>query len=192
MIRIRPYRREDYDVVRRWIDDREAGGPFTLQVPKRTDDEIRRFVSGEGDGVNVRFAVEAGGAVIGEVQYRRAGQMPGVYELGIGIWDPAQRGKGYGREAQRQLIELIFGDLGGHRVQAGTEPANVAERRVLESLGFTEEGILRGYLRRPGSAGDIVMYSVLKEEWPPASPGQSPNAGVRDEGSEPNPWTSTS
>ena len=94
-----------------------------------------------------RLAVESDGRVIGEAQHWNArGSMPaGVFEIGIMLWDPKDRGRGLGREAQRRLVDLLFGEQGAFRVQAGTAPSNRPERRCLEGLGFTEEGTLRGF-----------------------------------------------
>jgi RimJ/RimL family protein N-acetyltransferase len=154
MLRIRPFRPEDYDVVRRWIGDPLAAGSFPPGVRPEDDEFVRAMVTGEPDPSIVRFGVEVGGRLVGEVQYRHGRpQLPaGVFEIGIGIWDPADRGRGYGREAQRQLVDRLFRTEGARRVQAGTDPGNLAERRCLERLGFTEEGVLRGFFDVPGAA----------------------------------------
>jgi ribosomal-protein-alanine N-acetyltransferase len=172
MVRIRPYRPGDYPQVRRWIDDPYAYGPFPQAMPAHTDGDVRRLVAGEREPNIVRFAVDVDDRVLGEVQYRHGFPVcpPGAYELGITLWDPAERGKGYGREAQRQLVDMLFRDAGTRRIQAGTHPENVAERRCLEALGFAEEGTMRAYFPGRDGAGDIVMYGLLRAEWERAHP----------------------
>ncbi|MFD9092636.1 GNAT family N-acetyltransferase [Streptomyces collinus] len=56
----------------------------------------------------------------------------------------AERGKGYGKHAQRRLVEYLFAHTKVNRVEAGTEVTNIAEQRALERAGFTREGVLRG------------------------------------------------
>jgi RimJ/RimL family protein N-acetyltransferase len=57
--------------------------------------------------------------------------------------------------------------LASYRIQASTEVANVAERRALEKIGFTAEGIARGVGWRDGQWRDGVTYSLLRTG-PPA------------------------
>jgi len=126
------------------------------------------MVAAEGVGPVVRFAIEVDGRVVGEVQYwgGPASFLPeDCYGLGVAIWDPADRGKGAGREAQRRLVGLLFDELGARRVQAGTNPANEPERRCLASLGFREEGVLRDYFPGRDGLGDMAMYGLLRRDW---------------------------
>jgi RimJ/RimL family protein N-acetyltransferase len=106
--------------------------------------------------------------VIGEVQCwgGQAAFLPsGVFGLGIVIWDASERGKGHGREAQRQMVDRLFRDLGARRVQAGTNPRNEPERRCLVALGFRKEGTMRSFFPGQDGAGDIDMYALLRDEW---------------------------
>jgi ribosomal-protein-alanine N-acetyltransferase len=119
------------------------------------------------DGILV-LAVEAGGRLIGDVQARqpRYALPAGVFELGFEIWDPADRRRGHGREAVAQLTELLFAEHEAARVQASTSIENVATRRLLEGLGYIEEGVLRAFWPRDdGSREDYVLYAVTREDW---------------------------
>jgi RimJ/RimL family protein N-acetyltransferase len=166
LLTLRPFRPADREVVRRWIDDPVALGPFPHGAPGHSDEMVARMVSGEPEPNMVRLAVEVDERAIGEVQYRHGAPVfpPGVFSIGICIWDPADRGKGHGREAQRQIVDLLFGQEGARRVEAGTDPCNSVERRCLESLGFEREGVLRGFFDAP-DGGDVVMYGLLRREW---------------------------
>jgi RimJ/RimL family protein N-acetyltransferase len=50
-------------------------------------------------------------------------------------------------------------------VQASTAPGNAAMRRVLEKLGFTEEGTLRGYMPAREGREDYVLYALTRSDW---------------------------
>jgi RimJ/RimL family protein N-acetyltransferase len=83
----------------------------------------------------------------------------------IGIWlRPEHRGRGLGRQAQRQLAELFFAHTTVHRVEAHTDVENVAEQRALEAAGFTREGITRGAQWRDGAYHDGILYAVLRTD----------------------------
>ncbi len=51
------------------------------------------------------------------------------------------------------------------RVQADHFPENPASGRVLEKLGFTREGLMRGFLLKNGEPRDVVRWAVLREEY---------------------------
>jgi RimJ/RimL family protein N-acetyltransferase len=124
--------------------------------------------SGARNGWEIMFAVEADGRLVGAVQGRcpRLALPPGVWELGIELWDEADRGRGIGRETIALLSSHLFDGEDAIRVQATTDVDNVAMRRVLEALGFRFEGILRGFMPDPpGPPHDYAMYGVTRSEW---------------------------
>ena len=84
---------------------------------------------------------------------------------GIAIVDPADRGRGYGRAAQRALADRCSAERGARRVQAETDRHNLPERRVVEALGFVEEGVPRRYFEAEGDLGDLVMYAMTRDDW---------------------------
>jgi RimJ/RimL family protein N-acetyltransferase len=124
--------------------------------------------SGEQNGWEIMLAVEADGRLVGDVQGRcpRFALPPGVWELGIELWDAADRGRGIGRETVALLSSYLFDREDAIRVQATTDVDNVSMRRVLEVLGFDFEGILHGFM--PDAAGpprDYAMYGVTRGAW---------------------------
>ena len=68
------------------------------------------------------------------------GLPPGVFELGIDLFDVADRGQGIGRLALTQLLKRLFEQEGAHRVQLTTDVDNAAMRTLSERLGFGFEG----------------------------------------------------
>ncbi len=132
---------------------------------RRRIERSGRFTDGWLD-----LAIEAEGDLVGEIGARRprGGLPPGVFELGIEIWNESLRGRGYGSEAVRLLTSYLFETHDAARVQASTALWNAAMRRVFAKLGFTEEGILRGFMpTQEGSRDDYVMYGVTAGEWRP-------------------------
>lgn len=122
-----------------------------------------RFLRGSLD-----LAIESDGRLIGDVQARRgSGQRlpPGVVELGIQVYDPGQRRKGYGADAIAVLTQWLFDHGVAERVQASTAETNVAMRRVLEKLGFRFEGVMRGFMPVGDRREDFALYGITKSEW---------------------------
>ena len=126
------------------------------------------LVSDDAGGV---LAVALDGEIIGDVGWRpiRYGPpgVPAAFNIGISLLK-AQRGKGYGSVAQRQLGDHLFGVFAVFRLEASTDVSNIAEQRALVKAGFRREGILRGAQFRAGRYRDLVQFSRLRDDNPDA------------------------
>jgi len=98
----------------------------------------------------------------------------------LGYWvDEARNGQGLATAAVGEMVDLAFGRLGLHRVQAETLVHNVASQRVLERNGFSRYGVAPGYLQIAGRWQDHVMFQVLSsDERPGAGAGCSSVRGL--------------
>lgn len=78
----------------------------------------------------------------------------------------AFQGKGLATEASRAVIRYLAGEHPGfHRIQAKCCVENLASERVMQKLGMTREGILRGYfLDYKKQWQDVALYSLLIEK----------------------------
>ncbi len=68
---------------------------------------------------------------------------------------------GYATEALIEGIDIMFGDLGLHRITACVMPENTPSIRLLESLYFKREGLLRQNARINGKWADHYLYSLI-------------------------------
>ena len=76
----------------------------------------------------------------------------------------ASWGMGYGTEAAAALIDYGFQNLSLHRIWAQAAPENKASLRVLEKLGMTYEGLVRGIVLKDGRWRDAHQYSILEDD----------------------------
>jgi [ribosomal protein S5]-alanine N-acetyltransferase len=116
----------------------------------------------------IRWAIELveHGEVIGTVgllrfdfEHRRAEV---GYEIGRRFW-----GRGLMPEAAAAVIRYGFDVLGLHQIEAGVLPGNDASVRVLQKLGFTEEGMRRDYLYFNDRFYSFRWFSLLETDaWP--------------------------
>ncbi|WP_405113322.1 GNAT family N-acetyltransferase [Micromonospora sp. NBC_01405] len=80
---------------------------------------------------------------------------------------PAGRGRGLATRTARLVAGWAFDEVGIARIWAGTRPENVASQRVLEKVGFSREGLLRGRLPGPdGTRYDSLIYALLATDVP--------------------------
>jgi ribosomal-protein-alanine N-acetyltransferase len=89
-------------------------------------------------------------------------------------------GRGLMKEGLALALDLAFGVLALHRVEANVQPQNERSIGLVAALGFTREGYSRRYLRIRGRWRDHVRFAMLAEDWrelrrgQPAGPAQRP------------------
>lgn len=85
----------------------------------------------------------------------------------IGYWvDEAVAGRGVTPTAVALAGDHCFFRLGIHRLEVCIRPENHASRRVVEKLGFREEGVRPRYLHIDGDWRDHRIYAITREEVP--------------------------
>jgi RimJ/RimL family protein N-acetyltransferase len=157
---LRPYRDDELDEAVKQAQQAiaQVGGMPSREALARRIEQSGRFVEGRLD-----LAVEADGRLAGSIQARAPERAlpPGVCELGIGLV-PDARGRGVGTEA----VGLLAGYLLTHgypRVQASTDVANVAMRKVLERARFVFEGVLRDFMPDGDRRADYALYALTAD-----------------------------
>jgi len=154
-VMLRPFREDEFDLAlaRQPSEDAER-----REVRRR-----RLALSGTRTAWEILFAVETAGRLVGDLQVRCSDQAmpPGVWEIGLDLWEAADRGRGVGTEAVALAATHLFEREGAHRVQSTTDVDNTAMRRSLEKNGFAFEGVLRGFMPvADGPPRDYAMYAM--------------------------------
>jgi RimJ/RimL family protein N-acetyltransferase len=138
-------------------------------VRRLSRDAVRRRIEHSGRLVRGRLelGIEAEGRLVGDLDARSPANAfpPGVFEIGVSIFAAEDRGKGYGLEATRLLVDHLFDAEEAARVQATTADWNEPMRGLLARLGFTEEGVLRAFFPTALGRDDYVMYALTRNEW---------------------------
>jgi RimJ/RimL family protein N-acetyltransferase len=86
-------------------------------------------------------------------------------ELGIALHETRFWNGGYGTDAVRTLVDGAFRALPLQRIELFVYPDNARAIRCYEKAGFAREGVLRSREYRRGQYDDVVIMSVLHEEW---------------------------
>lgn len=77
--------------------------------------------------------------------------------------DKDEINKGYISEAIKKGIEIAFEDMKLHRIEANIMPKNKRSMRVVEKLGFYNEGLAKKYLKINGKWEDHIHMVLLNE-----------------------------
>ena len=162
---LRPHRREDVDDIFEFARDPEWGRYLTAPMPYLREHAVE-FVE---DRIRTPrdlwpvWAMELEGKVVGgigiEIDVEHATGALG-YSLAKAHW-----GRGLTVEAARAVVDWAFRERGLAKVYAYADARNVASLRVMEKLGMTREGLLRGHRMLRDERVDEVHYGLLREEW---------------------------
>jgi len=86
-------------------------------------------------------------------------------EMAIGIGDKAYRGKGYGQDALKLILNYAFNELNLHRVSLHVMSYNTDAIKAYERIGFVLEGTQRQAILRQGKRYDLCQYGILRDEF---------------------------
>jgi [ribosomal protein S5]-alanine N-acetyltransferase len=83
----------------------------------------------------------------------------------VGYWiDQEFAGRGVTPTVLAMAMDHCFFVVGLHRIEATIRPENRASRRVVEKLGFHEEGVRRKSLHVDGAWRDHICYAMTIED----------------------------
>jgi [ribosomal protein S5]-alanine N-acetyltransferase len=133
---------------------------FTLEAQQRGIARLREA----NDLVDFGIFLVAGDALVGRAQLSGISSAP-FENSHLGYFGSERYnrvcdggGAGGGRCCLRELAL--------HRVQAAVIPRNGASIRILEKVGFREEGLALRHLQIAGVREDHALYAITAEEWP--------------------------
>ena len=169
---LRPLRDEDWLKIEEWGRSREAlWGPFQRfqldHLPMLRDVYKQTGLLKRDSGFLIIETTEDH-KTVGFVRYTllRFPDADIAYpEIGVGVPEKTDRGKGYAREATELLVDYLFSGYPTERIAAFTDTENAPAQRILEKLGFMKEGVLRRSMFRDGRWTDIAVYAVLRNKW---------------------------
>jgi ribosomal-protein-serine acetyltransferase len=122
---------------------------------------LENFAHNQGVSTGVFYR----GQLVGTLGSAKFNMEDRVVELGY--WLSAEfEGRGIITRACRAILHYLIEERGFNRVQIRCATGNHRSCAIPERLGFTREGVLRQEGRvADGSYVDLVMYSLLAEEW---------------------------
>jgi diamine N-acetyltransferase len=165
-----PMRRELLPLDQRWINDLRTQGllghmptPHTLEGQQAWFDSLAHASSSV---LFLVYAIDAEPArPIGTTGLHDIDQRNGTAEFGILLGEAAARGRGYGTEATRLILDFAFTALGLRNVALRVFAYNPAGLRVYQKVGFREMGRRRESQLFGGRRWDTIYMQALASEF---------------------------
>jgi RimJ/RimL family protein N-acetyltransferase len=151
----------DPDVTRYVMyDARDREGMRTALAAKMRQTELFR----DGDALSLAVTVPPDPTVIGELHFFLCSTAHRTGELGY-VFHPAYQGRGYAREAAREILRVAFEEFRLRRVIARCDTRNTASWRLMEKLGMRREAHFVQNELFKGEWSDEFVYAMLDHEW---------------------------
>lgn len=150
-------------VNRAWLSPWEATLP-SGSVSTDMRGTIRRQLQLYREGASYPFVIEYRGEVVGQLSVWGV-QRGSLRSATIGYW-VAERvaGRGVTPTAVALVSDIMFHDIGLHRIEICMRPENAASIRVARKLGFRYEGYRPRYIHIDGDWRDHLAFALTRED----------------------------
>jgi len=159
----------DYQIINKWRNDinlsKYLGGNFFLVSSEREKKSIENKIF--DDSKNIYFGIcdiktdkFIGFSSINNIDLRNQKAEWG----GTLIGDTDYIGKGYGKEASKTMLRFLFDQYPIQKCYGYCLEEHPSSPKLLLSLGFSKDGILRNDLFKNGEFKNIILFSILRDE----------------------------
>jgi len=173
-ILLRPLRRQDEApwmhlraLNAGWLERWDATSPVPVTGRRPTFGQFVRTLDRQArEGSSLPFAVEYAGELVGQLTVSSI-TYGSLHSASIGYWVSEHvAGRGIIPTAVAMATDHSFGPLGLHRVEINIRPENAPSLRVVEKLGFRDEGVRERYLHIQGRWCDHRTFALTTEDVP--------------------------
>ena len=137
--------------------------PYKSMNEAREEVEWFLKIFNESEGIRWIITEKTNDQCIGDVGYDKIVKKHKRAELGYKLarehWQ-----KGYMTEALSAVIAHIYNTTDLNRLEAVVDPRNIGSIKLLEKIGFKQEGLLRDYELESSGFVDLIMLSILRNE----------------------------
>ncbi|NEA23634.1 GNAT family N-acetyltransferase [Actinomadura bangladeshensis] len=149
--------RENREYLRPWEPERDESY-FTVDGQR---DNLHDLIEAYAAGEMWPGAIMVDGELAGRITLNNVLRGP-LQSCFVGYWVArAHAGRGVATEALRQALDVAFGAMRLHRVEAFTRLDNHASQRVLLNNGFAAVGTARRHIHLDGRWHDERLFECL-------------------------------
>lgn len=150
----------------RWLSRWEATAPEPMDALPTYRQMVRSLTAQARAGQALPFAIEVDGEFAGQLTVSGI-SWGSLKSASIGYWiDERYAGRGLTPTAVAMTVDYCFFSLGLHRVEINIRPENAPSLRVVEKLGFRDEGVRAQYLHIAGDWRDHRTFALVSDDMP--------------------------
>ncbi|SHE25574.1 GNAT family N-acetyltransferase [Actinomyces glycerinitolerans] len=145
-----------------WKELAQHGPPYWR--PRSSAELRRKIVDAAGPQLAqaYSFVLADDSQLVGETSIHAIDWRNRVAQVGICIWRPEDRRRGYGRAGAEAAISWALDELGLLRLEAWILATNKASQELFAGLDFAYEGTLTGRYQHGGVRHDVVVYGLTR------------------------------
>lgn len=170
MYKLREIKKEDLEKINNWRNDNELinylGAPFryiNLEVDCRWYDNYM-----QNRDKNLRCTIietSDENNILGLVSLTNIDFINRSAEFHIMVGDKNNRGKGIGYFSTTEILKHAFSNMNLNRIELGVIESNYRAIKLYKKIGFKHEGIKRESTYKNGKFVNMIIMSILKEEF---------------------------
>lgn len=157
----------DIDSWVEWFNDEEVVQFTSISKPLSREDEEAYFDAAQGNLhlLPISICERKTKRPIGVMALEKDTNNPQSASFGIIIGDKSNWGRGFGREALREMLIIAFTELGLERVHLDVFTENDAAIRCYEACGFQRIGLARKKYFLDDGFHDGYLYEIVREDF---------------------------
>ena len=169
-VRLRAINHDDLQLFVEWLNDPEVIEGLEQYFPLSIDQEEKWFENmlsspPEEHPMMIEVKSNDGWLPVGNCGFMKIDWRVRSAEFGIFIGEKQYWSQGFGTEAVQLLMQHGFDTLNLNRVFLRVYETNKRAIRAYEKVGFSHEGRLRKAHFYNGEYMDVLLMSMLRQEW---------------------------
>ena len=161
---------EDAAIYVKWLNDPTVSENIGMDTKITTLESEKEWLKENQNKYNFAIVLKESDKLIGNISLIEVDLVHRNAVLGIFIGDDSNRGKGYGKEAIKLLLEYGFNNLNLNNIMLSVYSFNKRAIKVYESLWFKKFGTRHKSHYFKGKFYDEIQMEILKEEYSEIEP----------------------
>ena len=165
LVKLRPPRAEDAQVMITWFEDMEVTRFMALHHPPSLEMEhewMERMARSQDDIV---WTIESEGRPVGATAIHLISWKYGYGTTGTTIGDRSLWGRGIAKEVMQLRADYAFTQLPLRKLKSGYYEGNDASAKAQRAAGYKEVGRWHGETFVDGEWRDHTLTELLREDW---------------------------
>ncbi len=169
MFKLRELEKKDLVQINKWRNDPELiellGAPFRYINLEVDEKWYESYMANRSSCVRCAITENDSDEIIGLVSLVAIDYMNQSAQFHIMIGNEKNQGRGVGTFAVKKILNHAFNNMNLQRIELSVLENNERAKHLYEKCGFVYEGRKRKVRFKNGKFVDMLMYSILKDEF---------------------------